>query len=215
MASDSPSSDMVLRVKPNAHTATNEASTETGSARPVITVERHEFRKRNTTSTVSSAPSRSASCTLASPSGSPARPRSRTTSSFTPGGSVASIFAPLQHPRRRRRPWCCSPWLLMMSIPTAGRPLKSASERGSSVPSRTVATSPRRIERRALGHHQLREARRVRGGAPCSRMERSSSSPFSAPPARPGSAPAAPAPPAHAHAGGLHRCGSSSTVSSR
>ncbi len=41
------------------------ASTDTGSARPVITVERHEFRKRKTTSTVSSAPSISASCTLA------------------------------------------------------------------------------------------------------------------------------------------------------
>ena len=33
------------------------ASTETGSARPVITVERHELRNRNTTSTVSNAPS--------------------------------------------------------------------------------------------------------------------------------------------------------------
>ena len=54
----------MFRVKPNAHTAMNDASTETGSARPVMTVERHELRKRNTTSTVSSAPSISASCTL-------------------------------------------------------------------------------------------------------------------------------------------------------
>ena len=64
IASDRPSSDMVLSVKPNAQTAMNAASTEIGSARPVITVERHELRKRNTTSTVSSAPSINASSTL-------------------------------------------------------------------------------------------------------------------------------------------------------
>jgi hypothetical protein len=44
-------------VKPYAHTATNDASTETGSARPVMTVDRHELRKRKTTTTVSAAPS--------------------------------------------------------------------------------------------------------------------------------------------------------------
>ena len=64
MASDSPSSDIVLSVNPKAHTAMNDASTETGSARPVMTVERHELRNRNTTSTVSSAPSISASSTF-------------------------------------------------------------------------------------------------------------------------------------------------------
>ena len=64
IASESPSSDIVSSLKPSTHTAMKLASTETGSARPVITVERHEFRKRNTTSTVSSAPSISASCTL-------------------------------------------------------------------------------------------------------------------------------------------------------
>ena len=57
MASDSPSSDIVFSVKPNAHTATNEASTDTGSARPVMTVERQELRNRNTTATVRAAPS--------------------------------------------------------------------------------------------------------------------------------------------------------------
>ena len=62
MASDRPSSDIVFSVKPNASTATNEAMTETGSARPVMTVERQEFRNRNTISTVSSAPSTSAAC---------------------------------------------------------------------------------------------------------------------------------------------------------
>ena len=53
IASDRPSSDIVFSVKPNASTATNDAITETGSARPVMTVERQEFRKRNTVSTVS------------------------------------------------------------------------------------------------------------------------------------------------------------------
>ena len=43
----------------------NDASTDTGSARPVMTVERHELRNRKTTSTVSSAPSISASCDVA------------------------------------------------------------------------------------------------------------------------------------------------------
>ena len=87
MASERPSSDIVLSVKPNAHTAMNEASTQTGSARPVITVERQEFRNRNTTSTVSGAPSISASSTLrtALPTRSPA---SWTMSSLAPGGSV-------------------------------------------------------------------------------------------------------------------------------
>jgi hypothetical protein len=77
----------VFSVKPNAHTATNDASTETGSARPVMTVDRHEFRKRNTTKTVSSAPSRSASSTL-STEFSTRTPPSRTTRRFTPAGRV-------------------------------------------------------------------------------------------------------------------------------
>jgi len=64
MASDSPSSDIVLSVKPKAHTATKLASTDTGRASPVMTVERHELRNRNTTSTVSTAPSMRALCTL-------------------------------------------------------------------------------------------------------------------------------------------------------
>ena len=40
IASESPRSDIVLSVKPQAHTAMNAASVDTGSARPVITVER-------------------------------------------------------------------------------------------------------------------------------------------------------------------------------
>jgi hypothetical protein len=92
MASDSPSSDIVSSWKPIAHTAMNEASTDTGSARPVMTVERHELRKRNTTSTVSTAPSTSASPTLRTASLT-AVPASRTTSSAVPGGSRRWISA--------------------------------------------------------------------------------------------------------------------------
>ena len=62
MASDRPSSDIVFSVKPNASTATNDAMTDTGSARPVMTVERQELRNRKTVSTVSTAPSMSAVC---------------------------------------------------------------------------------------------------------------------------------------------------------
>ncbi len=87
MASDSPSSDMVLSVKPYAHTATKLASTDTGSARPVMTVERHEFRNRNTTSTVSSAPSSSVSWTLETEL-STRSPAFCTTRNSTPAGSV-------------------------------------------------------------------------------------------------------------------------------
>ncbi len=95
MASDSPSSDIVLRVNPKAQTATKAAITETGRARPVITVERQELRKRNTTSTVSSAPSTSAFST-SSTERSTRSPASRTTLMSTPAGSVgrsSSTFA--------------------------------------------------------------------------------------------------------------------------
>src|SRR4051812_20136107 len=64
MARERPISDIVLRVKPKAQTAMKEESTETGRARPVITVERQELRNRKTTKTVSRAPSISASSTL-------------------------------------------------------------------------------------------------------------------------------------------------------
>ena len=56
--------DIVSRLKPSAQTAMKLANTEIGSATPVITVERHEFRNRNTTSTVRTAPRNSASMTL-------------------------------------------------------------------------------------------------------------------------------------------------------
>ena len=87
IASESPSSDIVLRVKPKPHTATKAASTEMGSARPVMTVERHELRNRNTTSTVRSAPSMSVLCTFATDAVTRS-PRSWMTSMVVPAGSV-------------------------------------------------------------------------------------------------------------------------------
>ena len=94
MASDRPSSDIVLSVKPNAHTATNEASTDTGSARPVMTVDRHELRNRNTTATVSAAPSMSASSTPRTDA-STRSPPSCATRSVTPAGSSRWISTTL------------------------------------------------------------------------------------------------------------------------
>ena len=87
MASDRPSSDIVFSVKPNSSTAMNDAMTEIGSAMPVMTVDRHELRNRNTTSTVSTAPSTSAYST--SPTDCATRtPASRTMRSDVPGGRV-------------------------------------------------------------------------------------------------------------------------------
>ena len=87
MASDRPSRLIVLRVKPKAQTAMNDASTLTGSARPVITVERQELRNRKTTSTVSAAPSIRVCSTLLTAL--PTRlPASWTISSLAPGGRV-------------------------------------------------------------------------------------------------------------------------------
>ena len=45
IASDRPSSVMKFSVKPHSHTAMNAAIAEVGSDRPVISVERQEFRK--------------------------------------------------------------------------------------------------------------------------------------------------------------------------
>ena len=46
MASDSASSVMVFSVKSNAHITKNDEISEIGSARPVMIVERQEFRKK-------------------------------------------------------------------------------------------------------------------------------------------------------------------------
>ncbi len=90
MASDRPISDMVSRLNPSAQTAMKLASTEMGSATPVMTVERHEFRKRNTTSTVSRAPSSRASSTVDTEFFTRV-PASFTMSIVVPAGSVGRI----------------------------------------------------------------------------------------------------------------------------
>jgi hypothetical protein len=46
MASESASSVMVFSVKPNTHMMKNDEMIDTGSVRPVMTVERQEFRNR-------------------------------------------------------------------------------------------------------------------------------------------------------------------------
>ncbi len=59
MASESPIMVRTLIVKPNSHIAVKAEITEIGSVRPVMTVDRHEFRNRNTMNTVSKPPSTS------------------------------------------------------------------------------------------------------------------------------------------------------------
>ena len=56
IASERPISVSTLSVKPKARMTMKPATTETGSVRPVITVERQEFRNRNTIRTVSRPP---------------------------------------------------------------------------------------------------------------------------------------------------------------
>ena len=100
IANDSPSSDMVSSLKPSAHTAMKLASTEIGSATPVMTVERHEFRNTNTTRTVRIAPRNSASSTLLT-AWSTRTPESFTSSILVPFGRVFSICVkPIAHLRR-------------------------------------------------------------------------------------------------------------------
>jgi hypothetical protein len=108
-------------VKPNAHTATNDASTDTGSARPVMIVERHEFRNRKTTSTVSAAPSTSASCTFLTELAT-RTPASRTMRSVTPAGSRRWMSATAARTSSATAV-VLKPLDFTMSMPTASSPL--------------------------------------------------------------------------------------------
>ena len=63
--SDSAISVIMLIVKPNRYMNRKVPISAIGSVRPVMTVERQEFRNRKTISTVSAAPSISVRCTLA------------------------------------------------------------------------------------------------------------------------------------------------------
>ena len=145
MASDRPSSDMVLSVNPKAQTAMNEARTETGRANPVITVERHEFRNTNTTRTVRKAPSRRAFSTSQTEL-STRSPESCTSSSSTPFGSVRRTRS-IRSSTRELTSVVLYPVDFLMSTPTASVPLNRATLRCSSNPSRTVASSPSRMTR--------------------------------------------------------------------
>ncbi len=127
MASDNPIRDMVFKVKPKAQTAMNEESTETGRARPVITVERQELRKRKTTNTVRRAPSSRASSTFLTELCTRS-PASRTTLSFTPWGRVFWIFATAFLTSSATRV-VLTPLDLVTSMPTATWSLYKASER--------------------------------------------------------------------------------------
>jgi hypothetical protein len=83
---------MKLSVKPHSHTAMNAAMAEVGSDRPVINVERQEFRKAYTTKMVRPAPKISACTTLLRLS-SASSPRSLVISSTLPSGRVLLIFS--------------------------------------------------------------------------------------------------------------------------
>ena len=92
MASDRPISVSTFSVKPNMRMAMNAAMTEIGSVRPVMTVERHELRNRNTMKTVSRPPRTSVTCTSSIDSRMNVE-SSRTICSDTPGGSSGCILA--------------------------------------------------------------------------------------------------------------------------
>ena len=77
---------IMLMVKPNMFMNRNVPISAIGSVSPVMTVERHEFRNRNTMSTVSSAPSISVWRTLSTATRM-GRELSPMVSSRTPGGS--------------------------------------------------------------------------------------------------------------------------------
>ena len=148
MASDSPSSDMVSSLKPNAHTAMKLARTDTGSASPVMTVDRQLLRKTNTTSTVSTAPSSRVFCT--SHTASAVRvPASCTMRTVRPAGSVRSAVA-----RRARSPSATvvalTPRRLRTSSVTAACPSTRAEVRASAAAMRTSATSRSRTTRPPL-----------------------------------------------------------------
>ena len=90
--SDSAISVIMLIVKPNIAMNQKVPISAIGRVRPVITVERHEFRNRKTISTVSSAPSISVRRTFSTATRI-GREASAIGSSRTPGGSCGLISA--------------------------------------------------------------------------------------------------------------------------
>ena len=83
---------IMLIVKPNRFMKKKVPTSAIGSVRPVMTVERQEFKNKNTINTVSSAPSISVWRTLFTDTRMGREP-SAIGSSFTPGGSSACTAA--------------------------------------------------------------------------------------------------------------------------
>ena len=143
MASERAISVIVFSVIPMKFITMNEETTEIGSVRPVMTVERQELRKRKTISTVRSAPMTIVSCTSRTESRIGPE-ESRTTAIVVPCGSSPRIVS-TSLKTRSTTATVLAPDCLITSSATAGRPSMKASERRSSTPSLTSATSARRI----------------------------------------------------------------------
>ena len=124
--------------KPNRSMKKKVPTSAMGSVRPVMTVERQEFRNRKTMPTVSKAPSTSVRCTLATATRM-GRELSRTTSTAMPGGSsFFSACAAFCRPSTTSMVF--SPWFFTTSRAIMRWPLKRASDSTSSGPSTTSAT---------------------------------------------------------------------------
>ena len=196
MASDRPSSDIVFSVKPNAHTATNDASTDTGRASPVMTVERHELRNRKTTATVSAAPSMSAFSTPPTES-STRTPPSCTTRRVTPAGSVDWISVDA-HAHRIGHGRGAEPRGLQ-DVDADGLVVVVERERCAALrcsPERRPRHRGARRGRPPARHDEVFELEPACRGGPSGGWSVRSARPRAGPPARPGSATAARPPPA-------------------
>ncbi len=119
------------------------AMIDTGRVSPVITVERQEFKKVKTTSTVRKAPIKIVDCTSSTESRIQIE-LSRTTESVTPSGRRA-FSSSTRSRTASATSTVLAPETFRRSKPTAGTPLTSAAERGSSASSRTTPRSLKRI----------------------------------------------------------------------
>jgi len=141
MARDKAIRVMTLSVIPMKFMTMNEEITEMGSVSPVMTVDRQELRKQNTIRTVRIPPSTRVSWTSRTESRIMIE-ASRTISMRVPGGSSPWSF-PISFPTVSTTSTVLAPDCFWMSTATAGTPFTRASDRCSSIPSRTFATSPR------------------------------------------------------------------------
>ena len=139
MARERPIRVSTFRVKPNAFMAMNAATTEMGRVSPVMTVERHEFRNRNTMRTVRMPPMIIVVFTSWMESRMNAE-SSRTIWRDTPGGRSLPIFS-----TATRTPSATAtvlaPDCFCTSRARAGCSSRKAALRGSSTPSVTWARS--------------------------------------------------------------------------